>query len=63
MILFGVIGFQVLFDIFAFLAYAKGYSNIALAEIGASLVGFGIVYHMFRVGRVIESKLASVIVK
>ncbi len=63
MILFGVVGFQVLFDIFAFLAYAKGFSNIALAEIGASLVGFGIVYHMFRVGRAIETKLAAVSVK
>jgi len=63
MILFGVVGFQILFDFFAFFAYAKGYSNIALAEIGASLVGFGIVYHMFRVGRVIESKLAAVVVR
>ena len=63
MILFGVIGFQILFDIFAYFAYAKGYSNIALAEIGAALVGFGIVYHMFRVGRVIESKLAAVVVR
>jgi ubiquinol-cytochrome c reductase cytochrome b subunit len=63
MILFGVIGFQILFDVFAFLAYAKGFSNIALAEIGASLAGFGIVYHMFRVGRTIEAKLAAVIIK
>ncbi len=63
MILFGVIGFQVLFDVFAYLAYARGYSNIALAEVGAALVGFGIVYHMFRVGRAIETKLASVVVR
>ncbi len=63
MILFGVLAFQVLFDVFAFLAYARGYSNIALAEIGAALVGFGIVYHMMRIGRTLEAKLSAVIVK
>ncbi|MGA2785404.1 MAG: hypothetical protein ABSF09_11970, partial [Candidatus Bathyarchaeia archaeon] len=45
-----LLGFQVLFDIYSSQAFFQGFKNILLLQIGAGLISFGILVHLYRIG-------------
>jgi len=49
-IVISLLGFQVLFDIYSSQAFLSGFKNVVLLQIGAGLIAFGILVHLYRIG-------------
>lgn len=49
-LLVGLLAFQLIFDLFALQNYIRGFANVVLLQIGAVLIAFGILFHLYRIG-------------
>jgi ubiquinol-cytochrome c reductase cytochrome b subunit len=49
-IVVGLLGFQILFDIYSAQAFLAGFKNVVLLQIGVGLIAFGVLVHLYRIG-------------